>query len=60
MSMYVHRNTIKIFTVVNKTLQKIYNVAKQTTIYQIVKVQLKVPRVLKDPKLPYGLLVRQQ
>lgn len=49
--MYVHRNTIKIFTVVNKTLQKIYKVAKQTTIYQIVKVQLKVPRVLKDPNL---------
>lgn len=49
--MYVHRNTIKIFTVVNKTLQKIYKVAKQTTVYRIVKVQLKVPRVLKDPNL---------
>ena len=51
MYMYVHRNTIKIFTVVNKTLQKIYKVAKQTTVYRIVKVQLKVPRVLKDPNL---------
>jgi len=30
MYMYVHRNTIKIFTVVNKTLQKLYSQANHS------------------------------